>query len=135
MKYNSQIINYITLFEDLTKAKIKDCLSNDRGIIFVVYSGEISKAIGKNGINVKRMGNLIKKNIKIVEFNEDIIKFVRNYIYPIDVKEINFNDSKLIIMVKDKKSKALLMGRDSKNLLELKDILRRYFTINEIKII
>ena len=135
MKYTSQIINYINLFEDLTRTKVKDCFLNDERIVFIINNGEISRAIGKNGSNVRRIRNLIKKNIKLVEFNDDVVKFVKNYIYPIEAKDVILVDSKISIKVNDIKSKALLMGRNSKNLLELKEVLNRYFIINGIKII
>ena len=40
----------------------------------IVNQGEISKAIGIKGKNAKNIENLLKKKIKIIEFNSDPIK-------------------------------------------------------------
>ena len=59
-------MRYISLFESLTGAKVKDCIVNDI-VIFIVHENEMGKAIGKQGSNIKRIENILKKKIKLVE--------------------------------------------------------------------
>ena len=63
IKYNIDVMKYMSLFESLTGAKIKDCIVNDT-IIFIVHENEMGKAIGKHGSNIKRVENALKKKIK-----------------------------------------------------------------------
>ena len=134
IKYDFNLMNYIKLFEDLTRAKLKDCISNEQ-LIFVVEEGEIGRAIGKNGSNVKRLEGILNKKIKIVEFSNDVKQFIRNFIMPLSVKDVNEENSIISIVGPDTKTKGLLIGRESKNLNNLKSVVGRYFKIEDIRIV
>lgn len=134
IKFNKDILYFISLFEKVTKAKIKDCFEEENKLYFIVQHGEIGKAIGKNAINVKKLQNIINRKIKIVEFYPETIGFIKNYIYPIRVKEIQEKEGIFIIIVNDSQSRGLLIGRNATNLRELEKIVKRYFNIIEIKV-
>ena len=85
MKLTNETIQIIAFFEQLTHAKIKDCFFDREKTVFVVEQGEMSKAIGKNGIHVNKMQQISKKQIKIVVFNSDVKALLRNYLLPIRV--------------------------------------------------
>ena len=130
----------------MTGAKVKDCIANDRharlardslanSLIFIMEENEMGKAIGKNGINIKRTENNLKKKIKLVEFNNDVLQFVKNMIYPIDVLKVEDDNGTLTIHGKDTGTKAMLIGRERQNINHLSDIVKRYFDVKEIKIV
>ncbi|MBI2659238.1 NusA-like transcription termination signal-binding factor, partial [Candidatus Woesearchaeota archaeon] len=102
----SESMKLITLFEFMTGAKVKDCISNDR-LIFVMEENEMGKAIGKNGINIKRMENKLRKKVKLVEFSSDVLQFVRNMVYPIELSGIKQENNNLIISAKDTQARAM----------------------------
>ena len=134
IKYNIDVMKYISLFESLTGAKVKDCIAND-SIVFIVHENEMGKAIGKQGSNIKRVENAIKKKIKLVEFNKDVSQFVQNLIYPLKAKEIKEEEGIVTIYGDDRKTKGLLIGRDRRNINSTKDIVKRYFDIEEFKVV
>lgn len=134
IKYDINTIKYISLFESITRAKLKDCIANER-IIFIAHENEIGKAIGKNGSNIRKIENILKKKIKVVEFNSDVLQFIRNMTYPLQIKDIKNGEGVITITGPDTKTKALLIGRDSKNLKNLKNIVKRYFPIKDIKVV
>jgi N utilization substance protein A len=72
IKLTDQTLKYISLFEGLTNTHIKDCLERVDTLYFIVDTGQLTKAIGKNGSNIKRLRNLLKKNIKIIEYSPSI---------------------------------------------------------------
>ena len=127
-------MKYISLFESLTGAKVKDCIAND-SIVFIVHDNEMGKAIGKNGSNIKRVENALKKKIKLVEFNNDISRFIQNLIFPLKVKEIKEENNIVTIYGNDTRTKGLLIGRDRRNINSVRDIVKRYFDIEEIKVV
>ena len=127
MKLTQDSIQYINLFERLTNANVKGCFFNSQ-LIFVVEEGHASKAIGKNGVNAKKIENLINKKIKIVEYNKDPVNFVKNLIFPLKIKEFMFNND-IIELYADNNTKALLIGRNSQNLDHLNDIVKNFFNI------
>lgn len=132
--YNSDVMKYMQLFENLTRAKLKDCIANEQ-LIFIVEENEIGKAIGKGGSNVKRLESLLKKKIKIVEFNPDVKQFVRNFVMPLQVKDVNEEDNVITIVGPDTKTRGLLIGRESKNLKNLKGVVGRYFEVEDIRVV
>ncbi len=133
-KYDSESMRLIGLFESVTGAKVKDCIKNKK-LIFVIEENDMGKAIGKNGINIKKMENKLKKKIKLVEFSNDVLQFVKNVIYPIEVLDIKIEDGIMIIHVKDTNSRAMLIGRERQNISHVTEIVKRYFNIKDIKVV
>ena len=133
IKYDSDLMKLMALFESMTGAKVKDCIANEK-LIFVMEENEMGKAIGKNGVNIKRMENMLKKKIKLVEFSSDVLQFVKNMIYPIEVLGIIQEDNIIKIHGKDTSTKAMIIGRERQNINHLSDIVKRYFNIKEIKV-
>ena len=72
IKYDINLMKYMQIFENLTRARLKDCILTEDQLICVVEENEIGRAIGKGGSNVRRIEGILKKKIKIVEFNSDI---------------------------------------------------------------
>ncbi len=126
-------MQYISIFESLTSAKVKDCIVNEQ-ILFIVNENDMGKAIGKHGSNVKRIENMMKKRIRLVEFNNDVKQFVQNLIYPVQAKEIKEENGIVSIYCNDIKSKGILIGRDRHNINFVNDVVKRHFGINEIKV-
>ena len=127
-------MRYMSLFESLTGAKVKDCILGDV-VLFVVHENEMGKAIGKHASNIKRVENTLKKRIKLVEFNNDVSQFVQNLIYPLKAREIKEEDGIVTVYGEDTRTKGLLIGRDRHNLNSINDIVKRYFKIEEVKVI
>ncbi len=134
IKYDSELIKLITLFESMTGAGVKDCIAGDNQT-FIVEENEMGKAIGKGGANIKRLESALKKRIRVVEFSSGVLQFVRNLVYPAEVAEIKNEGGTITINGKDSNTRAMLIGRNHQNLKQLNDIAKRYFDVKEIKII
>lgn len=134
---DTDTIRLMTFFENLTGAGVRDCLvDDDNGIVyFVIDEGQIGKAIGKNGSSVKNTENLIKKNIKVFEFSEDAERFVRNLIPNVNSFRLKVENGRNIVEIwVNKKDKAVVIGRDGRNLKIYKELLQRNHDINEIMV-
>ena len=122
-------------FNKITKAKLKDCFVDADGtVIFVVSENEFGRAVGKKGVKSKKLEATIKRKIKIVEFNSDVDRFIRNYVYPIKIRSVSTEEKVMTIEANDSKSRGLLIGRSAVNLHNLEKIVRRYFDIEKIQI-
>ena len=133
IKYTFDIIQYISIFESLTGAKVKDCILND-SILFIIQEDEMGKAIGKQGSNIKRVENTLKKKIKLVEFNNNVSQFIQNLIYPVKAKEIKEEEGIVTVYGEDTKSKGILIGRDRHNINFINEVVKRYFEVGEVKV-
>ena len=134
IKLDFDSMKLITFFESMTGAKVKDCIINDK-VIFVIEENNMGKAIGKNGINIKKMENALKKRIKLVEFSNDVLQFVKNFVYPIELQDVRQDDGTVIIHGKDTTTRAMLIGRERHNIHYLHKIISRYFDVKEIKVV
>lgn len=133
--FNTETLRIMTSFEEITGASVKDCLIDDETntIYLVVKEGKIGIAIGKNGESVKRAEYAIKKNIKIFEFSADIASFVKNLIPKTNEINIRNEDGKIVVELRiDRNNKAVVIGRDGKNIKIFKELLQRNHNINDL---
>ena len=134
IKYDSELIRLMTFFESMTGAKVKDCISDDK-LIFIVEENNMGKAIGKGGANIKKLESALKRKIKLAEFSDDALQFVRNLVYPADVAEIKNDGGFITVKGRDSGTRAMLIGREKQNINSINAIVKRFFDIKEIKII
>jgi N utilization substance protein A len=134
-------MNYISLFESVTGAVTKDCIideNNDR-IIFIVRQGDMGLAIGKGGTNIKRLKNILNKNIEVVEYAEDPETLIKHALAPARVKSVKITKTpdgqKAAYVTVEPQDKGIAIGKDGKNILKAKLIAKRYFDIEKIVMI
>lgn len=122
----------INIFEKITRARVKYAFfDKDKVLVFVVKQGEIGKAIGKKGANVKKISSVMKKRIKIIEFNSDVVRFVKNCLIPLKV-DVSSEEEKVVIKCPGRQEKAIVLGRDKQNLNALKELVGKFFKEVEI---
>lgn len=129
-----QDIQYINIFEKVTKVRPSDCFAYGFYLVFTVPNSELSKAIGQGGINAKRLRNVLNKKIKIISYTGDKEEFIKDILAPIKFKELKLDEKTLSIKA-GPQSKALIIGKNSTRLKELKNILERYFQIDSIRVV
>lgn len=129
VSYDMQTIGLINLFERITRASVKDCFSIDSTLVFVVRQGDIGRAVGKQGSNLQKLTRIMKKPVKIIQFNEDPSKFALNLLFPIKPVEVRQDDDKIIIKAKDTAQKGKIFGREKTNLKRMQDIMDKYFPV------
>ncbi len=134
ISFDSETIKIMSLFQMLTKANLKDCFAENDSLVFVVLPGEMGRAIGKNASNVRRISEMLKRKIKIVEFNENVIEFIKNLIHPLQLMNIEESEGIITLTAVDSKTRGMLIGRAAENLRRLESQVKRYFPINEIKV-
>ena len=133
--YDLELIKIINLFENITKARVKDAFYMKEVLTFIVFEGDMFKALGKNLVNLHRIEELLKKKVKIVEFNNDLVKFTANLIFPYKVKSITVEDKIVTIIDDDTKTKGLIIGAKAQNLRQYEGVVKKYFDIEEIKVV
>ncbi|MFT4309031.1 MAG: NusA-like transcription termination signal-binding factor [Candidatus Woesearchaeota archaeon] len=136
IKYDSQSMQVMKIFEKITASKLKDAFEVGDLQVFVVEPGQIGKAVGKAGTNVKKLAEQLKKKIKIIEYSPDIKVFVKNTTFPLIPEEVLYDEENSIVTVipKDTLSRGLMIGRQAIKLRETEKIIQRYFKIEEAKV-
>ncbi len=134
VKLSAESIRYLTLFESLTGASVKDCMIQDERIIFVVKKGDMGAAIGKGGINIERARELMSKRIEVVEHSDDPVEFIVNIFKPIrvNVKLIEKQDKRIAQVSVDPQYKGLAIGKGGKNINKAKELAKRHHDIDDV---
>ena len=140
IKLSTDQMRLISLFQNVTKATARDCLDDEKQdrIIFVVNQGKMGLAIGKGGSNIKSLQNILKRNVELVEYFDDPIKFLKNILNPKFVNEVKLDTkpdgSSQAIIIVDHGKKGLVVGRDGRNAEKARLFAKRYFNISSVLI-
>ncbi|MEA3514907.1 MAG: NusA-like transcription termination signal-binding factor [Nanoarchaeota archaeon] len=135
IKFDIESIKLMTLFETITRSHVKDMIIREGTLIFIVMPGEIGKAIGKKAGNIKKLERISKKKIRIIEYSDDLEKFARNVIMPLKVNNIDIEGKIVTMTSPDSQTRGLIIGRAAVNLRNFESIVKRYFDIDEIKVV
>ena len=71
IKFDGDVILSMNLFSDVTSVIPRDCINFEDRIIFVVNQGQAGLAIGKNGMKIKMLQEMLKKDVIVIEYSDD----------------------------------------------------------------
>jgi NusA-like KH domain protein len=131
-----QDMRYLNLFEKITGVQTRFCFVYNGIIIFSVPKHLVSKAVGEQGRNVKRMYDILGKKIKIIQHPEGdygIRQFIAAIVSPFTFKSLEIKENE-IILTAGSQSKAALIGRNKRRLIEMQKIIKNLFG-KEFKIV
>lgn len=133
-----QFMRYINLFAKVSKVSTTKVFSYNNQIVYAVPKAKVSTAIGKNAVNVKKLSDILRKKIKIIEMpavddNKGIAKFIEDVVAPIEFVKVEINNNS-VILTAGRQSKAALIGRNRMREKELGDVLKNFFHIPKLKI-
>lgn len=124
-----QDIRNLSLFERITRIRTRFCFPYNNAVIFCVPKALMMKAVGREGGNVKKISQILKKRIKIIAQPKDISdikKFIEAIVSPFDFQGLEVTETEVILDA-GPQSKAALIGRDKKRLLEMQTIVKDFF--------
>ncbi|UCF08214.1 MAG: NusA-like transcription termination signal-binding factor [Thermoplasmata archaeon] len=137
IKLDQDTLRYISVFERMTRTRVIDCIETPEKLIFIVAPGQIRLAVGKKGENVKKLHDMFKKNLDVIEYSEDRARFLKNIFHKYAVKgvEIENRGNRIHATVSvESKDKGKVIGKGGKNLKLAKDILGRHTDIESLSI-
>ena len=130
IKFTQEIIGYMRVFASVTHVQPKDAfLDNHQTLVVIVDEGDAGRAIGKRGANIQHLSQALRRRVRVIEFHDDIIAFIRSIIAPLTVEQITREGDLVTLQPKDSRLKGLLIGRDHQNLDELNMVVQRYFPV------
>ncbi len=140
IKLTTDQMRMMSLFQNVTGATARDCVDDQKQnrVIFVVNTGKMGLAIGKGGTHIKSLQNIIKRNIELVEFEEDPAKFLANLLNSKLVSEVRISarldGTKQAVVIVDPRKKGIVVGRDGRNAEKARLLAKRYFDITSVLI-
>jgi len=137
IRLGSEEIKYITLFESITGARVKDCVVYNNSMGFLVEKGDMGLAIGKNGSNIDRVRKIINKNIWVMEYSDNVNEFIRNLFQPVRIRQLRLNESrneKIVLLEISKRDRKRVIGHGGNRIRIARELSQRHFGIDDIKI-
>ncbi len=134
IKFDTETIKTINLFERLTQLQVKDCINAEDGVCFVVSPESHRSSF--NGKGLQELRRRMRRNIKIFEWNEDMKKFVKNmipYSKQIGIETVDGKKTVTITVIDEKRGMAI--GKDGKNIKLVRDLLSRHHGVENVRLI
>ncbi|MCK5321369.1 KH domain-containing protein [Candidatus Pacearchaeota archaeon] len=136
-----QLMRYINLFARITRVPTTKCFVYNNQIVFGVPKAQVSIAIGKGAVNVKKLNSILGKKIRVVAMpgvdtfsNEEIGKFVEAVVSPVEFNKIEVRENSIVINA-GRQNKAALIGRGRQREKELSEVLKNFFKITKLRIV
>jgi hypothetical protein len=124
-----QDMRYLNLFGRVTKVNTRFCFKYNEAIVFCVPRPLLAKALGENAKNIKQIKDIIKKRVKIIPAPrgiEDAKQFIEAIVKPVTFTGLEVKDDE-IVLTAGSQSKAALIGRNKRRLLEMQKIVMDFF--------
>ncbi|MBT4257745.1 hypothetical protein HOD88_01005 [archaeon] len=122
-------LRHLQLFMNITRIQTRYCFNYNNMIIFSVPKPMLSKAVGREGANVKRISETLRKRVRIVASpngEADLKKFIESIVSPVTFNEVEIKNNE-VILTAGSQTKAALIGRNKRRLLEMKKIIKDFF--------
>jgi N utilization substance protein A len=136
-KYDVQALQWMSLFEKVTRAKLKDFFMQQEKLCFIVQPGNLRKGLGPNKKNIEKLEGLTKRKVKVIEYSDDIKRFISNVFSPLKIVKMEFGDDGIVTLTgPDQKTKGLMIGAQARNLRLFESVVQKYYPeVKEIKVI
>ncbi|MCE4599884.1 MAG: NusA-like transcription termination signal-binding factor [Desulfurococcales archaeon] len=130
-------LRYLSVFQNFTEAVAYRCIIDEEGnrLIFLVNKGDLGKAIGKAGKNVKMLSKIFNKSIEIVEYSDDIDGMVKNLFSGVKILGIDVvtrGGEKQVIVKVAEEDKGKAIGREGRNIKRARLVLSKLFNVSKI---
>jgi N utilization substance protein A len=141
IKLTSDELKLISLFSSVTSATARDCIVDEKmdRVIFVVNKGQMGLAIGRGGVTIKQLQNVVGRKVELAEFSEDPVEFIRNMLNADMVSDVRISErmdgSQQAIVTVDAKKKGAVVGREGRNAEKARLLAKRYFNITSLMIV
>tara|TARA_Y100000310_G_scaffold302396_1_gene339689 strand:+ start:674 stop:1090 length:417 start_codon:yes stop_codon:yes gene_type:complete len=128
-KLDLKTIGYISTFEKITRTHAIDFFENRGQLTFLTGENTARKAIGRGGINIKKLSNMLNRKIRIIELTKDPKTFLISMIFPIKPGSIELEDSIITIKPNSTEDKARMIGREASNFQLVNSLLERHYKL------
>ncbi|MFH1452317.1 MAG: hypothetical protein ABIF88_04035 [archaeon] len=124
-----QDMRYLNLFSKITHIDTRLCFKYNEAIIFCVPRRFVSKAVGENGRNIKKMSEILRKRIKVIPEPrgiQDAKVFVEAIVSPVNFNGMEIADDEIVITA-GSHNKAALIGRNKRRFIEMQNVIKDFF--------
>lgn len=138
LKLNTGDLELIRLFENITGARVRDCIQKDDRHCYLVEEGQMGLAIGKNGANIKKVKEACKTEVIVIEHSPNEEELIKNIFHPVKIKKIqktSDEDGKTRIKITvNKRDRGKVIGAGGYKIKLAREIGSRHQNIRDIEL-
>lgn len=125
-----QDMRHLNLFNQITRIHTRFYAKYNDTIIFCVPKEFVMRAVGEEGRNLRRLSEILGKRIRIIQMPRglyDARGFIQTIVKPVMFKDFEIRGNEMIITAGNMQTKAALMGRNKRRLIEMQKIVKDFF--------
>lgn len=133
---DAETLRLLTLFERVTGTRVKDVVDGPERLAFVVEEKDLGRAIGRGAANLKRLREILHKEVELFGFHEDPVQFVKNLFHKYQLLAVEVEeraDGKRVVKVRvDAKDKGRAIGKGGRNVALARTLAARHHDIGDV---
>jgi len=136
MRMTNREIGYINALETISGAQAKYCLVDSGEISFLVREGQAGKAIGKQGVNIKKLRETLGKEVGVFEYAESPEGFLRKAFRSIEIGKVEMTENegvKTLFVTPEPTNKRKLLQNIGK-MKKIRVIMKEVYGIGNVKV-
>jgi N utilization substance protein A len=134
MRLGTNEILYINALESITGAKARGCIVEGNNVSYLVDSANIGKAIGKKGANIQAVKTKTGKNISVFEYAENAEDFVKKALGSVRIESIKHDNASNALFVNLAHGSRNALSNDFGKIKRIKEVLKKGYNIEDLKI-
>lgn len=138
IKFDTDTIRKINVFEEITGVEVQDCVidEDDGSAHFVVPEEKVGMAVGKGGSTINRVQDNLDMEVRVYGYTEEIEEFVANLV-PADINSVEVEESgdeRVAIVHVDRNQRSRVVGRGGQTIKIVKRFLKKEFDIDDVRV-
>jgi len=130
-EFDNETILAINEFERLTGTEVRDCIIEDV-VYFLVNTGKAALAIGRNGQAVREAENILKRTIRIYEWDQKTEQFIKNLIPTAQKISVSGGTATVTVPSRDR---GAVIGKGGANIKAMRELVMRNSDLKDLRVI
>ncbi|MEK6978841.1 MAG: NusA-like transcription termination signal-binding factor [Candidatus Micrarchaeota archaeon] len=129
-------LNFFSAFERITGVIPIDFISTEFGMYYLVSKPDLGKAIGKNGANIQRLRDSLRRKVVVIGDNSDIEDFMRGFFSNVEIISVELREApgqKVLFLTIAEKDRGIAIGKSGERIKAAKEFMKKKFNA-EIKL-
>jgi len=135
--FSEEEMRYLSLLEMISGVRARDCLvsQEENKLIFLVEKEQVGRCVGRNGCHVKRLRQMLGKEVEVVGYSEDPQEFLRMLFSPaqiLSLKLVEEDGKRVAVLEVRPQDKGLAIGRGGNRIRKARKLVFRNCGIHDI---
>ncbi len=132
----SETLRLLTLFEQVTGASARDVVDEEDRFTFVVDEQFVGRALGKGAGNLKRLRDVLQRDVEMVGYSATAEGFVKNLFHRFKIEKLEIQDrgdgARVARVRVDAADKGKAIGRGGRNVQLARALASRHHNITDV---